>query len=102
MQNPAAATLPVTEVDMMKLEDKLLEYAETTKQPVILTLPVGTQATCWNSLWTPDQKKQEIFIGKCGECQALHEHPKCKKCMTPRRNPGQCDNCLYTTTEEEI
>ena len=100
--NPAAATLPVTEVDMMKLEDKLLEYAETTKQPVTLTLPVNSKETCWNSLLTPDQKKKEVFIGQCGECQALHEHPKCEKCKEPRRQSGQCSSCSYITPEEKL
>ena len=101
-QNPAAATLSVTEVDMMKLEDELLKYAELTKQPVTLTLPVKSKDTCWNSLLTPDQKKQEIFIGKCGGCEALHEHPKCEKCKNPRTQPGQCSGCQYTTPKEEV
>ena len=97
-QNPEAGTLPVTEVDMMKLEDKLLEYAEHTKQPVTLTLPVRSKETCWNSILTPDQKKQEIFTGKCGECQVLHEHPKCEKCKSPREQHGQYSNCLHTNS----
>ena len=100
-QKPAAGILPVTEIDMMKLEDKLLKYAELTKQPVILTLPVRSKGTCWNSILTQDQKNQQIFIRKCGECQAQHEHPKCEKCKNPRRKPGQCSSCHFTTPKEE-
>ena len=97
----AADILPVTEMDMRKLEGKLLEYAELTKQPVTLTLPVRSEETCWNSLLTTDQKEQEIFIGKCGECKTQHEYPKCDKCRTPRRHSGQCKSCHYTKPEEE-
>ena len=48
-QDPSYSTtgpLPVTEIEMRKLEDKLLQHAELTKQLVTLQLPVKSQETC--------------------------------------------------------
>ena len=70
MQPNTSTALPVTEMEMDKLQDKLLEQAEKTIQPVTLTLPVKQEDTCWNNILTPAQKEQEVFIGKCGECDS--------------------------------
>ena len=93
-------TLPVAELEMEKLQDKLLKHAETTIQPVTLTLPVKQQNTSCNSILTPAQK-EEVFIGKCGECSAQHKHPKCDQCKTPRSKSGECSCCHYIKKKEE-
>ena len=78
--------LPVTEKEMIDLEDRLLRYAECTKQPMTLSLAVHDESTCWNNLLTQEQKNKNItFIRKCGECNFQHEFPKCGRCKTPRR-----------------
>ena len=96
---PEQEPLPVTEDEMRQLEDKLLQYIEETKQPVTLKLPMHTQETCWNNVLTQDQKNEEVFIGKCGECQAQHEYPKCDQCKQPRKKSGPCSECKIQQEE---
>ena len=101
MMKTQDSTLPVTETEMMELQDKLLQYADDTRQSVTLTLPIKSKETCWNSLLTQEQKEKEIFVGKCGECQVQHEHPRCDQCRKPRQKLGPCSDCNYTKKKED-
>ena len=94
------STLPVTEDEMRELEDRLLHYADDTRQSITLTLPMRSKETCWNSLLTQEQKDKEVYIGKCGECQVIHEYPRCHQCRQPRQKSGPCQNCNYTKNKE--
>ena len=60
-----------------------------------------TQETCWNNTLTQDQKDEEVFIGKCGECQVQHEYPKCDQCKQPRQKSGPCSECNHSKKKEE-
>ena len=92
--------LPVTEEEMEELEDMLIQQVNNTIQSVTLNLPMKSKETCWNSLLTQDQKEEEIFVGKCGECQATHEYPRCQQCRKPRQKSGPCSGCSFTKQQE--
>ena len=93
--------LPVTEKEMIDLEDRLLRYAERTKKPMTLSLEVNDESTCWNNLLTQEQKDNNVtFIRKCGECSFYHEFPKCDRCKTPRRQIGPCLSCKFDNPKE--
>ena len=67
----------------------------------MLSLPVRASSTCWNNILTKEEKNKLIFIGKCGECKAVHEYPKCDKCRTTRMQTGRCQSCEYIKPVEE-
>ena len=94
------STLPVTEEEMKGLEDMLIQQVNDNIQSVTLNLPIRPKETCWNSLLTQDQKEEEIFVGKCGECQVTHEYPRCQQCRKPRQKSGPCSGCNFTKQQE--
>ena len=94
-------TLPVAESDMWELEDQLLQYADVTRQAVTLTLPIKPKETCWISSLTQEEREKEVFVGKCGECQVQHEHPRCDQCKKPRQKSGPCSECNYIKKKED-
>ena len=99
--NTQDTTLPVAESEMWELEDKLLQYAEDTRQAVTLTLPIRPKETCWISNLTQEEREKEVFVGKCGECQVQHEHPRCDQCKKPRQKSGPCSECNYIKKKED-
>ena len=88
---------------MMKLVDGLLDYAynQMSDKQLVLALPVRASSTCWNNILTQEEKDKHVFIGKCGECKATHEYPKCDKCKTIRMQSGKCQSCCYTKSTED-
>ena len=44
---------------------------------------------------------KEVFVGKCGECQVQHEHPRCDQCKKPRQKSGPCSECHYIKKKED-
>ena len=95
------STLPITEDEMKTLEDKLIQQVNEGIQSVTLNLPIRAKATCWNSILTSAQKEEELFVGKCGECQITHEYPRCQQCRKPRQKSGPCSRCNYTKQQED-
>ena len=101
MMNTQDTTLPVAESEMWELEDKLLQYADDTRQAVTLTLPIRPKETCWISNLTQEEREKEVFVGKCGECQVQHEHPRCDQCKKPRQKSGPCSECNHIKKKED-
>ena len=101
MMNNQDTTLPVAESEMWELEDKLLQYADDTRQAVTLTLPIKPRETCWISNLTQEEREKEVFVGKCGECQVQHEHPRCDQCKKPRQKSRPCSECNYIKKKED-
>ena len=99
--NTQDTTLPVAESEMWELEDKLLQYADDTRQAVTLTLPIRPKETCWISNLTQEEREKEVFVGKCGGCQVQHEHPRCDQCKKPRQKSGPCSECNYIKKKED-
>ena len=93
--------LPVTEEEMKALEDMMIQQVNENIQSVTLNLPIRSKETCWYSLLTQDQKEEEVFVGKCGECQVVHEYPRCQQCRKPRQKSGPCSGCNYTKQQED-
>ena len=87
---------------MMELVDSFLDYAynQVSDEQLVLVLSVRVSSTCWNSILTQEEKDKLVFIGKYGECKAVHEYPKCDKCRTIRMQSGKCQSCCYTKLKE--
>ena len=101
LMNTQDTTLPVAESEMWELEDNLLQYAEDTRQAVTLTLPIKPKETCWISTLTQEEREKEVFVGRCGECQVQHEHPRCDQCKKPRQKSRPCSECNYIKKKED-
>ena len=88
---------------MMELIESLLEYTHNyiSDEPLVFSLPVRASSTCWNNILTQEEKDKLIFTGRCGECKAVHEYPKCDKCRTTRMQSGNYQSCCYIKPEEE-
>ena len=88
--NPTTDDVPVTEEERMDLLNKLLEDLPISDEPRVFSLPVKPKSTCWNSVLSQQEKKQLLFIAKCGRCDCHHEYPRCEECDTIRMRAGRC------------
>ena len=93
--------LPVTKEERYKLLEDLLQQTNLTEEPLVFSLPVKSNSTCWNIILTKQQKDNLIFIAKCGDCSCYHEFPKCDKCKSIRMQSGMCQSCTYIKKEED-
>ena len=93
--------LPVTKEETYKPQEDLLQHTSFTEEPLVLSLPVKSTSTCWNSILTKQQKDNLIFIAKCGDCSCYHKFPKCDKHKSIRMQSGMCQSCRYIKKEED-
>ena len=95
--------LPISKQERMELVENLLEstYSFVSEEPLVFRLPVRNSSTCWNNNLTQEDKNKLVFTSKCGECEVVHEYPKCDKCKTIRIKSGKCQSCGYIKPEEE-
>ena len=100
--NPTTDDLPVTEEERMDLLNKLLEDLPLSDEPIVFSLPVKPESTCWNSVLSQQEKEQLLFIAKCGRCDCHHEYPRCEECDTIRMRAGRCQSCNYNKEEEDL
>ena len=106
MKNPNAKeeeSLPIPKQERMELVESLLEstHSFVSDEPLVFKLPVRSSSTCWNNHLTQEDKNRLVFTGKCGECEVVHEYPKCDKCKTIRMASGKCQSCGYIKPKEE-
>ena len=98
-----ADILPISAQEMRRLEyDLLKNMVSTRNNPLVFSLPVKPQDTCWNFTLPQDLKDLEIFIGRCGKCNCYHEYPRCDQCKAVRRQAGKCLTCNYIKEEEDF
>ena len=98
-----ADVLPISAQEMRRLEyDLLKNMVSTRNNPLVFSLPVKPQDTCWNFTLPQDLKDLEIFIGRCGKCNCYHEYPRCDQCKAVRRQAGKCLTCNYIKEEEDF
>ena len=76
-------------------------YNQVSDEQLVLALPVRASSTCWDSILTQEEKDKLIFMGKCGQCKAVHECSKCDKCKTTRMQSGKCQSCCYIKPKED-
>ena len=100
--NPTTDDLPVTEEERMDLLNKLLEDLPISEEPIVFSLPVKPESTCWKSVLSQQEKEQLLFIAKCGRCDCHHEYPRCEECDTIRMKAGRCQSCNYNKEEEDF
>ena len=100
--NPTTDDLPVTEEERIDLLNKLLEDLPISDEPIVFSLPVKPESTCWNSVLSQQEKEQLLFMAKCGRCDCHHEYPRCEGCDTIRMKAGRCQSCNYNKEEEDF
>ena len=100
--NPTTDELPVTGEERVDILNKLLENLPISEEPIVFSLPVKPESTCWNSVLSQQEKEQLLFIAKCGRCDNHHEYPRCEECDTIRKKAGRYQSCNYNKEKEDF
>ena len=100
--NPTTDELPVTGEERIELLNQLLMNLPISEEPIVFSLPVKSESTCWNSVLSQEEKEQLLFIAKCGRCDNHHEYPRCEECDAIRMKAGRCQSCNYNKEEEDF